>query len=94
MSRLLEEFARQKEAVSKYTPYLLADYIGVAQTHALPAEAKAALLPGVYAGVWLHAMCELNKLHMHSSQKREMKVSVYVLFGIHYGVCIFWYISW
>lgn len=52
MARLYEEFSRQKSVFSKYSPHVLADYIGVAQSHALPADVKAALLPGVYAGAF------------------------------------------
>eukprot|EP01134_Creolimax_fragrantissima_P008124 CFRG8124T1 len=49
IARLYEELSKHKVSVSKYVPHIIADYIGVVQSLALPEPVTEAISVGVYS---------------------------------------------
>ncbi|XP_078357235.1 unhealthy ribosome biogenesis protein 2 homolog isoform X2 [Oculina patagonica] len=63
MARLYQEISTHKNAFSKYSPYMIADYIHAIQTVAVPSVIRDALVPGVYCLLDLCGEHELSLLH-------------------------------
>ncbi|XP_027052120.1 uncharacterized protein LOC113679368 [Pocillopora damicornis] len=63
MARLYQEISTHKIAFSKYSPYMIADYIHGVQTVAVPSVIRDALTSGVYCLFELCGEHELSLLH-------------------------------
>lgn len=63
MARLYQEISTHKIAFSKYSPYMIADYIRGVQTIAVPSPVRDALTSGVYCLFELCGEHELSLLH-------------------------------
>ncbi|XP_068694742.1 unhealthy ribosome biogenesis protein 2 homolog [Montipora foliosa] len=63
MARLYDEISSHKKAISKYAPYLIADYIHSVQTVAIPSAIRDTLVPGIYCLLDICGEHELSMLH-------------------------------
>jgi len=63
MARLYQEVSSHKSTFSKYSPYMIADYIHGVQTVAIPSVIRNAIVPGVYCLLDMCGEHELSLMH-------------------------------